>query len=60
MSQNTQVQKEALLPVRSLPAAVVPRNSHWTVDSKGIVKLMEVNGRLVSTGVKIGRRAVRY
>ena len=60
MQKNTVSSKTELLPIRSTPTAVVPRNSHWTVSSTGIVKLLEISGRLVSTGVKIGRKTVKY
>lgn len=57
---TTNTRKTDLLPVRSVPVAVVPRNSHWTVDFSGTVKLLSIDGRLLSTGVKIGRKAVKY
>lgn len=58
--QKAETSKTEILQVRSLPSAVVPRNSHWTIDAKGMVSLLEINGRLVSTGVKVGRKAVKY
>lgn len=60
MQKDAQVRKTEVLPVRSIPTAVVPRNSHWTVDFGGIVKLLSIDGRLVSTGVKVGRKTVKY
>lgn len=57
--ENTEV-----LKVVSRPNPVVPRNSVWTQDFHGNVKLLEINGRLVDTGVKLGKqvskRAVQY
>lgn len=50
-----------VLPIRSTPMAVVPRDAVWTVDSKTQeVKILEIGGRLVGTGVKLGKKAVQY